>query len=95
VPGSSLRNVIDRNARTVPMDVAVWRCSTSFAKATVTDSIGSGWFAEAATVACIDVYFHAARPTPTDTTVTSSRKDPIQLRRFIRDALPNASLRKP
>src|SRR6185503_16518213 len=59
---------------------------------TVTDSIGSGWFAEAATVACMDVYFQAARPTPTETTATSSRKDPIQLRRFMRDALPNASL---
>src|SRR5512144_2947578 len=77
------------------MDVAVWRCSTSLAKATVTDSIGSGWFAEAAAASCMDVYFHAARPTPTDTTATSNRKDPIQLRRFIRDALPNTSLMNP
>jgi len=50
VPGRSLRRVIERNAKTVPIDVVVRRCSRFFATATVTDSIGSGWFAEAASV---------------------------------------------
>ena len=48
VPGSSLRKVIERNARTVPIEVVVGRCRISCASATVTDSIGSGWLAEAA-----------------------------------------------
>src|SRR5262245_30525187 len=61
--------------------------------ATVTDSVGSGWFAEAAWFSCMDAYFHTARPTPTATTMMSSREDPIQLRRFMINAFPSVSWR--
>src|SRR5204862_5713727 len=68
-------------------DVVVWRCSRAFATATVTDSIGSGWFADAAPASCLDAYFHAARAPPVPTTVASSRTDPIRPRRLMSDAL--------
>src|SRR5439155_1620130 len=87
VPGSSFRRVIERRAMTVPIDVVGWRCSRAFATAAVTDSIGSGWFADAAPASCLDAYFHAARAPPVPTTVASSRTDPIRPRRLMSDAL--------
>ena len=57
------------------------------ATATVTDSIGSGWLADAAAASCMDVYFHTARPAPVPTTAASSSKDPIQPRRMSANVL--------
>jgi hypothetical protein len=83
VPGSSLRRVTDRSARTVPVEVVVSRYWWLSAAVAVTDSIGSGWFAEAASAARREDRLEAARPAPVAATASSSREDPIQARELM------------
>ena len=80
VPGSSFRRVIDRNARTVPMDVVVGRYSCGWAIAMVIASMGSGKLADAAIACCTERNFHAASAPPTSSTTRINAIDPIQPR---------------
>ncbi|MBL8075665.1 MAG: hypothetical protein JNL29_14960 [Nitrospira sp.] len=60
------------------MDVVFERCSIVRALATVTDSLGSGWLAEAASSPWSDPYFHEAKPIPRRRTTKTRTIDPIQ-----------------
>src|SRR5262245_36932186 len=82
-PGTSFRSVIDRSARTVPIEDVVRRYWRSVATAAVTDSIGSGWLAEATSACRRDARFEAARPAAIAPIVTNSRADPKKVRLFI------------
>ena len=89
VPASSFRSVIERSASTVPIDVVSARCSRSFATATVTDSIGSGWLASAASAPSNGrSTFHAARPRRATARPRAGATDPIRPRRFMGGASP-------
>jgi len=79
------------SALTSPIDIVVGQCSRALATAIVTDSIGSGWLAGAASAARIDAYFHAARPTPVATTDPSRSRDPIHAERPAATMFPSVS----
>src|SRR5690348_1354373 len=84
VPASSLRSVIDVSARIVPTDVVVGRYCRAFATAMVTDSMGSGWLAAAASAFRTEARFQATRPPAVTASATSRTADPVQPRLLIR-----------
>jgi hypothetical protein len=53
------------------------------ATAAVTDSIGSGWFADEAASFLRLVYFHAARLPPRSSTMATRTMDPTQPRELL------------
>src|SRR5690348_5944478 len=80
VPASSLRSVIDVRARIVPTDVVVGRYCRAFATAMVTDSMGSGCRAAAASAFRTEARFQATRPPAVTTSAKSRTADPVQPR---------------
>src|SRR2546425_4860042 len=80
MPGSSLRSVIEVSARMVPTDVVVGRYRRSRATARVTDSMGSGWLAAAASARWMEARFQATRPLPVAASPSSSTAEPVRPR---------------
>jgi hypothetical protein len=79
--------VIERNAITVPTAVVEGVCWRDFASAAITDSIGSGWDAAAATADWIALYFHIPRITAPPTMMASSTADDFKWRLFMGEVL--------
>src|SRR6185295_10748997 len=87
VPGSSLRRVIEFSARTVPTDVVVGRYCRARATASVTDSMGSGWLAAAASAFRAEACFQATRLPAVRASVPNRTADPTQPRLFMTNGL--------
>src|SRR5204862_2420248 len=87
VPESSLRRVMELSARTVPTEVVVGRYCRARATARVTDSMGSGWLAAAASAFRAAACFQATRLPAVTRSVPSSTADPTQPRLFMRRRL--------
>src|SRR6266540_2247841 len=87
VPESSLRRVIELSARTVPTDVVVGRYCRARATARVTDSMGSGWLAAAASAFRAEACFQATRLPAVRASVPNSTADPTQPRLFMTKGL--------
>src|SRR5437763_13052402 len=86
-PASALRRVIELSARMVPTDVVVGGYWRSLATARVTDSMGSGWRAAAASALRTEACFHATRLPAVRASVPNNTADPVQPRFFIRRLL--------
>src|SRR5712692_2383693 len=71
----------------VPTDVVVGRYWRSRATAMVTDSIGSGWCAAAASARRVEARFQATRPPPVMASPSSSTAEPVQPRGFMKPRL--------
>src|SRR5437660_63734 len=87
VPESSLRRVMELSARMVPTEVVVGRYCRARATARVTDSMGSGWLAAAASAFRAAACFQATRLPAVTRSVPNSTADPTQPRLFMRRRL--------
>src|SRR5437763_15159782 len=77
-PASALRRVIELSARMVPTDVVVGRYWRSLATARVTDSMGSGWRAAAASALRAEACFRATTLPAVTASVPHSTADAAQ-----------------